>query len=306
MEECLLFSSGWAAAFGAISGLASAHDHVVLDEHAHSGLVEGAVVSTRNVSRFQHLSVDSLEERLRGIRMTTPHAGILVATQSLFGDSITSDVHGVLHACRQFGATLLVDVALDIGAMGPDGTGILGNLGMASEVDMVVGSFSHTLCSSGGFVAVKSRPAAEFLKYNTSCYRDSPGLSPVQAAVVLEALRIVRSPEGEARRQALRIAARTTREAAARHDLEVSGELSPIVPIRIRDELLARTASRLIAERGILVNLIEYPLAAAGDAHFRLHVMADHDLIHLEDAMNTIAEAIDDARGHCGADHRGL
>ena len=202
----------------------------------------------------------------------------------------------VRDACRAFDATLVLDVSHDLGAMGPEGTGLIGAQEMGGEVDVVVGSFAKTFCDGGGFVALPSRAAAEFLKFRASSFFFSCAMSPVQAAVVLEALRLVRGAEGRACRAALLERAEMVRDIASRRGLEVHGEPSPVVPISVGGDRVAQVSSRLLADRGIIASLVEFPAVPVGKARFRLHLMAGHELESLSRSIEVIADTVEEAR----------
>ena len=122
----------------------------------------------------------------------------MVITEGLFSmESDAPDLAAFQEACREYGATLLVDVAHDLGAMGPGGGGVMAVQGLVGKVDLVMGSFAKTFASNGGFLASHSPAVKQFAKYYGNPHMFSNALSPVQAAVVSEAIRIVRSPEGD-------------------------------------------------------------------------------------------------------------
>jgi 7-keto-8-aminopelargonate synthetase-like enzyme len=161
---------------------------------------------------------------------------------------------------------------------------------MLDRVDIVVGSFSKTFASNGGFIAVKTRAVAEYLKYFSATQTFSNALSPVQAASVLTALEIVRSEEGKQRRRALMDNILYARFEMSKAGLETLGDPSAIVPVRVGAEGLARIASRELASLGAIANLVEYPAVPQGGARFRVQVMADHkrdDIDLLVRAMQT-------------------
>src|SRR5262249_45499999 len=161
--------------------------------------------ATQNIHFHGHLNVESLARRLQKIRAADTENGILVVTESLFSmHSDTPDIGALLAVCSQYNAKLLVDCAHDFGCIGDDGLGHLGLQGVTDKVDIIIGSFSKTFASNGGFIAVKSRAAAEYLKYFSATQTFSNALSPVQAAVVLASLEIVRSDEGRRRRRSLK------------------------------------------------------------------------------------------------------
>jgi 7-keto-8-aminopelargonate synthetase-like enzyme len=200
-----------------------------------------------------------------------------VVTESLFSmHSDTPDIAALRAVCDRYDAKLLVDCAHDFGCIGEDGLGHLGLQNMVDKVDVIIGSFSKTFASNGGFIAVKSRAVAEYLKYYSATQTFSNALSPVQAAVVLAALDIVRSDEGKRRRRALMDNILYMRAEMATAGLDALGDPSAIVPVRVGAEGLARIASRELASLGAIANLVEYPAVPQGGARFRVQVMADH------------------------------
>lgn len=276
-REIVLYPTGWSAGFAAVQGFVRPADHVVLDVLAHSCLQEGARAATQNIHFHGHLNVEGLARRLQKIRATDTENGILVVTESLFSmHSDTPNIAALRATCDQYDAKLLVDCAHDFGCIGDDGLGHLGLQGMIDKVDIIIGSFSKTFASNGGFIAVKSRGAAEYLKYFSATQTFSNALSPVQAAVVLAALKIIRSDEGKQRRQSLMDNILWMRAEMAKVGLEALGDPSPIVPVRVGAEGLARIASRELGSLGAIANLVEYPAVPQGGARFRVQVMADH------------------------------
>ena len=276
-REIVLYPTGWSAGFAAVQGIVRPNDHVVLDVLAHSCLQEGARAATQNIHFHGHLNTGGLSRRLQRIRSSDKENGILVVTESLFSmHSDTPDIGALRAVCDQYDAKLLVDCAHDFGCIGEDGLGHLGLQNMVDKADVIIGSFSKTFASNGGFIAVKSRAVAEYLKYYSATQTFSNALSPVQAAVVLAALDIVRSDEGKRRRRALMDNILYMRAEMAKADLEALGDPSAIVPVRVGAEGLARIASRELASLGAIANLVEYPAVPQGGARFRVQVMADH------------------------------
>lgn len=276
-REIVLYPTGWSAGFAAVQGVVRPQDHVVLDVLAHSCLQEGARAATQNIYFHGHLNVEGLKRRLKRIRSKDAENGILVVTESLFSmHADTPDIRGLREACDEYDAKLLVDCAHDFGCIGESGHGHMGLQNMIDGADIIIGSFSKTFASNGGFVAVKSRGVAEYYKYYSATQTFSNALSPVQAAVVLAAFDIVKSAEGAERRRQLMSNINYMRSELARHDLEALGDPSPIVPVRVGAEGLARIAARELGAFGAIANLVEYPAVPQGGARFRVQVMADH------------------------------
>ena len=292
-RETILYPTGWSAGFAAVQGFVRPNDHVVMDVLAHSCLQEGARAATQNIHYHGHLNVHALGRRLQKIRTTDTTNGILVVTESLFSmHSDTPDIRALRAACDEYNAVLLVDCAHDLGCIGEEGLGHLGLQNMLDGVDIIVGSFSKTFAANGGFIAVKTKAAAEYLKYYSATQTFSNALSPVQAAAVCAAFRIVRSAEGLKRRQRLMDNILYLRKEAARLGMEVLGDPSAIVPIRVGAEGLARIASRNMFELGAIANLVEYPAVPQGGARFRVQVMADHKNEDIDIFVKTMLDAM--------------
>lgn len=304
MEHVTLYPTGWAAGYGAIRGLVRANDYVVMDELSHTCLQEGALAATTKISAFKHLDVDHAASLLARIRKQDTKNGILLVTEGLFSmDSDTPDITRFQALCHEYQATLLVDVAHDLGAMGVGGSGAIGLQNMLSKVDIVMGSFSKTFASNGGFVATHSPAVKQFLKIYSPSQTFSNALSPAQAASVLQALAIVTSPRCESLRATLMDNIVQLRDRLQANGLSVMGSASPIVPVLVagrvanQSEAKARLAARLLPDLGLLANLAEFPVVPQGLARFRLQVMAAHNPDMMRLSADKLAQAIVSAEG---------
>ncbi|GAC1418438.1 MAG: hypothetical protein NVSMB6_20540 [Burkholderiaceae bacterium] len=296
MEHVALFPTGWGAAFGAIAALVRPDDHVVIDQLAHASLRQGATAATQNIVTTKHLDVAQVTEALAQIRQRDAVNGILVITEGLFSmDSDMPDVALLQQTCTAYGATLLIDVAHDLGSMGPGGTGRIGMQSMLGKVDLVMGAFSKTFASNGGFLATRSHAVKQYVKMFGGPHMFSNALSPVQAAVILECVNLVRSPEGDELRTDLMRNIHALRNEFALYKLQCLGEPSPIVPVLIGSEKLSRLAGRLTFDQSVFANQVEFPGVPVGASRFRMQVMANHNVQHAKHAARVVKEAIDDA-----------
>ena len=302
-EHVTLFPTGWGAAFGAITALVHARDYVLVDQLAHASLRQGANAATRNVVLHRHLDTGHVRELLAAIRARDTENGILVVTEGLFSmDADCPDLPLMQHLCREYNATLLVDVAHDLGALGPDGSGSLGLQNMLGKVDLVMGAFSKTFASNGGFVASASHAVKRQLQLFAGPHLFSNALSPVQAACVLESLRIVESSEGAGLRDALLRNAMALRANLAETGMRCVGVPSAIVPLWIGNEQVARLAGRTLAREGVFVNAVEYPGVPLGAARLRLQVMAGHRPAQLRLGARMIGAAVSGAGAALGVE----
>lgn len=294
MEEAILYPTGFGAGFGVVKGLVRPNDHVVMDALSHACLQEGANAATRNVSVFRHLDLDHCRRLLSAIRARDTENGIMVVTEGLFSmDSDTPDIMATQALCHEFNATLVVDVAHDLGNLGPDGRGHIGMQGMLGKVDLVMGSFSKTFASNGGFVACRDRRIKEYLRFYSAPSTFSNAISPAQAAVVLKAFEIVESHEGAMLRDQLMANVLLLRGKLADASMGFYGNPSAIVAVKMGFEGLARLVGRQLPQLGLLSNLVEYPAVSKGAARFRMQVMANHTARNIEDAVSRMRRAYD-------------
>jgi glycine C-acetyltransferase len=297
MDHVVLYPTGWAAGYGAIAAFVRPRDYVILDYLSHACLQQGAAAATRQIEHFAHNDPDNLRDKLVEIREKDSRNGILVVTEGLFSmDSDTPNIAPIQNLVSEYGGTLLVDVAHDLGALGPGGTGALGAQKLLGKVDLVMGSFSKTFSSNGGFLACHTSAVKQFAKYFGNPHMFSNALSPVQAAIVTEAIRIVRSPEGDILRERLLTAVNALRDAFAEHGITCLGSPSAIVPVPFENDQLARLSWRNITDNNLFVNLVEYPAVAVGSARLRMQVMATHTSHQVREAVGRIIRSRDEAK----------
>jgi len=297
MEHTVLYPTGWAAGYGIIRGLVRADDHVVIDGLAHNCLQDGAIAATRNIHLHGHLNLQSVRRHLNRIRSRDKENAILVITEGLFSmDSDTPDIAAMQDLAHEYDAKLMVDVAHDLGNIGEDGRGHIGLQKMLGKCDIVMGSFSKTFASNGGFVSINSPAVREYLRYFGSSGTFSNALSPVQSAIVLKAFEIVQSAEGRDLRESLMKNILYLRSELQRLGLEVIGNPSAIVSAKVGDEALARMVSQKLPGLGVVANLVEFPAVAKGSARFRLQVMAKHTKQNIDDLIGRLYSALDDVK----------
>ena len=292
MDHVVLYPTGWAAGFGVVKGLVRSADHVVMDMLAHSCLQEGAHAATNNVHLFRHLDNEYCRNILAKIRAKDAQNGILVVTEGLFSmDSDTPDLGALQALCHEYNATLVVDVAHDLGCLGKDGRGHIGMQDMLGKIDVVMGSFSKTFASNGGFVACKSRAVKEYLRFYSAPATFSNALSPVQAATILKAFEMVESVEGRVLRLELLANVVSLRRELQQAGLDYYGDPSAIVCVKMGSEGLARLVSRRLPELGLIANLVEFPAVPKGAARIRMQVMASHTEKNIADAVAILETA---------------
>lgn len=288
--EAVVYPTGWAAGYGVLAGLIRKEDFLFMDALSHNCLQEGARSCGGEVIKFKHNDLLHLEELLAAARSESAGRGIFVVAESLYSmDSDSPDLEAFLVLCERYKAISVLDVAHDFGSMGNHGRGLLDTV-PGRLPDVVLGSFSKTFAATGGF-AVAQPEVINYLRYYSPTNLFSNAISPMQTYVANKAFEIAFSVEGRNLRSQLAERVRQLRGAMVTRGLEVHGTPSPICPVFVGNEALARLTSKYVAELGMAANLVEFPAVARGKARFRFQVMASHSREDVERAAEVMEEA---------------
>jgi 8-amino-7-oxononanoate synthase len=269
-----VFGSGYAANTGVIATLAGAGDVIFSDELNHASIIDGCRLSRARVRVFRHRDLAHLEALLREDRGRRR----IVVSESLFSmDGDVADVAALVAIARSHGAITIVDDAHAIGAMGAGGQGLAG-----PDVDVVIGTFGKALGGAGAFAAC-SEPVAELLWNRARPLVFSTAMPPVVAAAATAAIRIVRSPDGDAMRHALR------------QRVELLGRgVTAIAPVMVGDDRRVMECTQRLLEAGLFVQGIRPPTVPEGTARLRVALSASleiEDVLRLRSALDELMEA---------------
>lgn len=268
-EDALTFGTGFQTNYATLAGLTEKGDVLVCDHNIHASLVDGALRSNARILRFRHNDMDHLASCLESCR---PDEKVLIVTESVFSmEGDTADLAGTAELARRYNARIFVDEAHGLGVFGPTGAGLAEHLGVLGEMDIVMGTFSKSLASVGGFVA-SSAPVIEYLKHTARPFVFSAALPPAAVATVLAALEVMRE-EPERRERMHRVAGYLRQELRARGYWLLEGE-TPIVPIVVPDAIALFRLCRLLLEEGVYANPVLRP--AARHNLLRVTVTAAH------------------------------
>ena len=256
-EAALIFGTGFQTNYAVLSALAGKGDVLVCDHNLHASLVEGTLQSAARTIRFRHNDMRHLE---RCLRHCSPDERILLVSEGVFSmEGDLANLRETVALAKRHGTRVYVDEAHGIGVLGPTGAGAAEYLGVLDEIDMVMGTFSKSLASIGGFVA-SSRDVIEYLKHNAPPFIFSASAAPSAVAAAGAALEIIRQ-EPERRQQLQHIADLLRQELRSRGFPVLDGH-TPIVPVVVEDELeLFRVCKRLLDD-GIYVNPVLRPASA--------------------------------------------
>jgi 8-amino-7-oxononanoate synthase len=256
-ERAIIFGTGFQANYATLSALTEKGDVMICDHNLHASLVEGALRSPARTMRFRHNDLDHFE---RCLESCPPEDKILVVSEGVFSmEGDIADLRGVVRLAKPYGARVYVDEAHGIGVLGPTGAGAAEHLGVLDDVDIVMGTFSKSLASVGGFVAGE-KAVIDYLKHTARPFVFSASLPAASVAAVGAALQIMKK-EPERRERLLRVANLLREELRARGFNVLPGETA-IVPVVIQEELDLCRLCKALLEEGIYINPVLRPAAA--------------------------------------------
>jgi 8-amino-7-oxononanoate synthase len=256
-ESAIIFGTGFQANYATLSALTEKGDVMICDHNLHASLVEGALRSPARTMRFRHNDMEHFE---RCLETCPPEDKILVVSEGVFSmEGDIADLRGILKLAEPYGARTYVDEAHGIGVLGPTGAGAAEHLGVLDDVDIVMGTFSKSLASVGGFIAGE-RAVIDYLKHTARPFVFSASLPAASVAAVATALHIMQN-EPERRLRLLRIA-QLLRDELRSHGFSVLPGETAIVPVVIQDELDLCRLCKALLEEGIYINPVLRPAAA--------------------------------------------
>jgi 8-amino-7-oxononanoate synthase len=283
-EACLVFSTGYSANLGLISGLVGRGEKVFLDKLDHASIVDGAKLSYAETERFSHGDLDGLERRLERDGVGQGAMVIVDGVYSMEGD--IADVPGLVRICRRFGAALALDDAHALGVLGPNGDGTAAHFGLTDEVDIIAGTFSKSLASIGGFVTA-SESVIHFLKHHSRPLIFTASLPPANTAGVLAALQVLQAePE---RRERLWANTRRLHEGFRQIGFDIGPTETPIVPVVIGPLEKTFLMWRRLFDAGVFVNPVAPPAVPASQCRLRTSLMATHTFEQIDFALEQFA-----------------
>lgn len=270
-EAAVLYSTGFQVNLGVISALVGKGDYIITDREDHASIMDGSLLCFGKLLRFAHNDMAALEGRLKEC---PADAGKLIAVDGVFsmrGD--IADVPGIAKLAEQYRSAVLVDDAHGIGVLGRSGAGTTDHFGLTDKVQLIMGTFSKSLASLGGFIA-SDRGTIEYLKHHSRALIFSASISPPNTAATLAALRIMRrEPE---RIQRLWHNTDLMRTGLKGLGFDTGDSQTPIIPVHVGDMTTCFKMCKRLEQEGVFVNPVVPPAVGPNEALLRLSLMATH------------------------------
>jgi len=283
-EDVLTFSTGFQVNLGVLSCLLRRSDIALLDSLNHASLIDGCRLSFGKTYKYQHNDMADLEKKLSNI---PDGKGKLIAVDGVFSmEGDTAKLPEIVKLKNRYGARLLVDDAHGLGVFGENGRGTPEYFGIEDEVDLVMGTFSKSLATVGGFIA-GSAPVIDFIRHEARSAIFSAAPPPASMAAAIKALEIVeREPE---RRKNLWENARYMKREFSTLGFDTGASESPVIPLVVGEDLDAYTMTLKLQERGVFANPVVSPAVPKGRSMMRTSYMATHTAEHLDIALEAFA-----------------
>ncbi len=282
-EAALVYSTGFQTNLGVVGTITGRHDYIILDELNHASIIEGSRLSFSKVLKYRHNDMDELEEVLKKLPMDKIKLIVVDGVFSMEGDIVK--LPRLVELAEKYDAAIMVDDAHSLGVLGVTGKGTADHFGLTNKVDMIMGTFSKSLASLGGFVAANN-DVIKFLKHHSRALIFSASIPPSSAATAIAALDIIiREPE--------RIVNLWKNTHYMIDSLKASGfdlgiTETPIIPIYVRDNMKTFMFTKRLFDEGIFVNPVVSPAVKSDSSLIRISIMATHTKEHIDKALEKI------------------
>ncbi|MCL2651331.1 MAG: pyridoxal phosphate-dependent aminotransferase family protein [Candidatus Azobacteroides sp.] len=282
-DDAIVYSTGFQVNLGVVSCLTGREDYILWDELDHASIIEGHRLSYSRKIKFQHNDMDALERQLQKCEADKVKLIVVDGVFSMEGD--IANLPGIVKLCEKYNANLMVDEAHGIGVLGKQGRGACDHFGVIDKVDLIMGTFSKSLASIGGFIA-GDEEVINYLRHNSRSYIFSASNTPAATAAASAAFDImVSEPE---RIENLWKLTNYALDGFRSMGCEIGHTSTPIIPLYIRDNDKTFTITKELFEQGIFVNPVVSPAVASDDTLIRFSLMATHTFDQLNIAMDRI------------------
>ncbi|WP_290168876.1 pyridoxal phosphate-dependent aminotransferase family protein [uncultured Muribaculum sp.] len=282
-EDAMIYSTGFGVNLGVVSTLTGREDYILWDEQDHASIIEGRRLSFSQSLKYKHNDMESLENQLK---KCDPSKVKLIVTDGVFSmEGDVANLPEIVRLAKKYDASVMVDEAHGIGVFGRGGRGTCDHFGVSKDVDLIMGTFSKSFASLGGFIAC-DKSITNYLRHHSRSYIFTASITPASTAAAMAALEIMQQePQLQEQLWAL---TRYALEGFRNMGCEIGNTSTPIIPLFIRDNYKTFAITRDLLEEGIFVNPVVSPAVAPQDTLIRFSLMATHT----KDQVTTALEKI--------------
>ncbi len=270
-DDALCFSTGFFVNSGVLAVICGREDYIICDERDHASIVDGRRLSFAKQLKYRHNDMEDLEKILQKCE---PNAVKLIVVDGVFSmEGDLANLPEIVRLKKKYNASIMVDEAHGIGVFGSEGRGVCDHFGLIDDIDIIMGTFSKSLASIGGFVAADF-DTINYLRHNCRTYIFSASNTPAATAAAREALHIIRKEP-----ERMEHLWKTTHYALKRfreEGFEIGDTESPIIPLYVRDVDKTFLVTKLAFDNGVFINPVIPPACAPQDTLVRFALMATH------------------------------
>jgi len=279
-ESALVFSTGMQVNLGTISSLVGRNEYIILDRDDHASIVDGARLSYGDMVRYRHNDMEDLENKLSNLEEDKGKLLVVDGLYSMEGD--IAPLPQIIPLCKKFDVRLMVDDAHAVGVLG-GGRGTAAHFGMTEDVDLIMGTFSKSFASIGGFIA-GDEDIVHYIKHHARSLIFSASIPAHNAAAVLAALEVMRN-EPERIKRVNEIADRM-RNDFRKLGFDIGNSQTPVIPIIIGDDMKTLKTWKMLFDNGVFVNPVLSPATPPGRQLLRTSYMATHTDEQLDQVLD--------------------
>ncbi len=284
-DAALVYSTGFSVNAGVIPCLTGRNDYLIFDERDHASIIEGKRLSFSKQFKYRHNDMESLENILKHCDYEKIKVIVLDGVFSMEGD--VAKLPQIVELSKKYNASVYVDEAHTLGVFGKTGAGICEHFGLINDVDLIMGTFSKSLGTIGGFIASDNN-IINYLKHNSRTLIFSASITPASTACVLAALDVI--AEEPWRKEALWANTLRAKEGFLKAGFEIGHTESPIIPLYVRDNIKTFKLTQMLQDEGIFVNPVVSPAVPSEDTLIRYSLMATHTFEQIDESIEKITK----------------
>jgi len=288
-ESAVTFSTGFQVNLGVVSALGFRGGYILLDDTDHACIIDGSRLSFSTVYKFKHNDMVSLEKKLKACEADAPKLIVVDGVYSMLGD--LCPLPEICDLCDKYGACVMVDDAHGLGVFGENGSGTASHFGLTDRTDLIMGTFSKSFGSLGGFIAA-DKEVINVIKHTSRSLIFSASMTPAAVAAASRALDImIEEPE---RREHLWDITRYAWKCFRDNGFDINATESPIIPVMVRDTMKAMEIVTRAYKQGVFITPVIAPAVAEKDVLIRFALMATHEKCHIDEAIEKLTAIFKD------------
>lgn len=285
-ESALVYATGFSVNAGVVSCITGREDYLIFDEFDHASIIEGKRLSFSKQFKYRHNDMNHLEQILKKCEYDKVKVIVIDGVFSMEGD--VAKLPEIVALSKKYNASIFVDEAHSLGVFGKTGAGVCEHFGVSNDVDLIMGTFSKSLGTIGGFIA-SDENIINYLKHNSRTLIFSASITPASTACVLAALDVM--AEETWRQDALWANTKRAKEGFLKAGFEIGTTETPIIPLYVRDNTKTFTITKMLMDDGVFVNPVVSPAVRSEDSLIRYSLMATHTFDQIDESVEKISKA---------------